>query len=346
MSQTLFVACTRGLEAPLLEELRELALPAAPAPGGCLVEDGPDGALVTANVQSRLASRVSWRLGQATTPAGLGAIPVRQLLGPGPAKLTVTTQGRVRPPPEVWRTAAERAFGLGREGLELSLRLDDGGAELWVDTSGELLYRRGARQETGKAPLRETLAAGLLRLARWSPGEPLWDVMCGSGTIVLEAAERSLGLQPGRARPFVFEAFPSVSATALTTARAPTVGRPTTLLASDLNAGALGVARRNARRAGVEAAITFERLDATRVKRPPTEPGLLLANLPYGKRVGSRFELAGLYAAVGASVRRELKGWRFGFLLEQGEEALGLPLSHIAPITNGGLSCQFVMGSM
>nr|MCU0702080.1 hypothetical protein [Myxococcaceae bacterium] len=130
----------------------------------------------------------------------------------------------------------------GDSPLEVSLRLDAGGAVVSVDTSGELLHVRGARQETGKAPLRETLASGVLRLCEWSPGEPLWDVMCGSGTFLLEAAEHALGLQPGRNRHFAFERFVSVSAEALAQATAPRAPVGTWLRGSDVNAGALGVA--------------------------------------------------------------------------------------------------------
>jgi putative N6-adenine-specific DNA methylase len=84
-----------------------------------------------------------------------------------------------------------------------------------VDSSGERLHRRGWRQEGGDAPLRETLAAAVLALARWQPDEPLYDPMCGSGTIPLEACARSLGLAPGLARSFAFESWPGLDAAAL-----------------------------------------------------------------------------------------------------------------------------------
>ncbi len=216
-----------------------------------------------------------------------------------------------------------------------------------LDTSGELLYFRGYRQEVGRAPLRETLAAGLLRLARWRPEEPLWDVMCGSGTILIEAAERALGLAPGRARRFAFEDFPTHDA-ARWRAR-PRTGPAVTprLFGSDLNAGALGVARRNARRAGVLEHLTLERFDATALPaRPGVPPGLVLSNLPYGKRVGARGELGALFEGLGASLRRACPGWRFAFLLQGGADALGLPLDSRAAVSNGGLRCEFVCGKV
>ncbi|MDX2013353.1 MAG: RNA methyltransferase [Myxococcaceae bacterium] len=230
--------------------------------------------------------------------------------------------------------------------LEVSLRLDAQGALVSIDTSGELLHVRGARQETGRAPLRETLASGVLKLCGWAPGEPLWDVMCGSGTFLLEAAEQALGLQPGRNRHFAFERFESVSADVVSQARAPGPAVATWLRGSDLNAGALGVARRNARRAGVLDALQLERLDATALRRPEVGPGLVLANLPYGKRVGARFELATLYSQVGRALRASLAGWRFAFLVQDGADALGLEVARSYRVKNGGLSCLVVTGRL
>lgn len=346
MTESLFVSCTPGLEAPLAVELAALGLAARVVTGGCEVADAPQGSFVRVNVQSRLASRVAWRLGQLETPAALARLPVRALLGPGPFQLGISEEpgARCAVPAEVWRNAAVKAWGALGEGPELSFRLSRAGCAVSVDTSGELLYLRGARQETGKAPLRETLASGVLKLCGWRPGEPLWDVMCGSGTIVIEAAEQCLGLQPGRARPFAFQAFPSVTAQALAEARLPGPAVKTWLHGSDLNAGALGVARRNARRGGVFEAITLARVDATTLVRPQTAPGLIVANLPYGKRVGAKFDLHGLYQGVGAALRRGFSGWRFGFLLQEGEDALGLALDAKTPVKNGGLWCQVVTG--
>lgn len=347
MREALFVTCTPGLEAPLAAELKALGLDGRQVVGGCEVEDAPVGSLVRVNVQSRVASRVWWRLGQVESPKALARVPLRALVGEGPVSLELSeAQGpRTTTPAEVWRNEAVKAWGVGKEpGLEVTLRLSRDGCAVSVDTSGELLHVRGARQETGKAPLRETLASGLLVLSGWRPGEALWDVMCGSGTILLEAAERSLGLQPGRARAFAFERFPSVAPGALDEAKRPGPAVKTWLKGTDLNAGALGVARRNARRAGVGEQLALERLDATQLTRPDVSPGLVLANLPYGKRVGNRFELEGLYRGVGAALKRSLGGWRFAFLLREGEAALGLPIAETFEVRNGGLACRLVTG--
>lgn len=348
MDERLFVGCTPGLEVALEGELTALGFSPRLVPGGCELERAPAGSLVRVNAQSRVASRVLWRLGEVTTPTELSRVPLRALVGDGRLALELAEEkgDRASIPAERWRAEALRLWGAGRgsEPVEVSVRLSRRGALVSVDTSGELLHVRGARQETGKAPLRETLASGLLRLAAWTPGEALWDVMCGSGTILIEAAEQSLGLRPGRARGFAFERFPSLAPALLDEARRPGPAVKTWLRGSDLNAGALGVARRNARRAGVLEALALERLDATKLTRPEVPPGLVLANLPYGKRVGNRFELDGLYRGLGAALRGSLRGWRFAFLLLSGEEALGLPLERAVDVRNGGLPCRLVTG--
>jgi putative N6-adenine-specific DNA methylase len=234
----------------------------------------------------------------------------------------------------LWSRVAERI-----------LLRNPGASKGGLDTTGELLHFRGYRQEVGRAPLRETLAAGVLALGGFTPGEPVWDVMCGSGTLVIEAAEWAAGLAPGRNRGFAFQGFPGHDLRAFAALPRSGPGSSAPVLGSDLNAGALGIARRNARRAGVFERLVLERLDATALApRPGLPPGLVVANLPYGKRVGAKGELRQLFEAVGASVRRACAGWRFAFLLETGEEALGLEVAARHEVANGGLRCHLVTG--
>lgn len=356
----LFVQCGLGLEEALAEELRELGLRARTTRGGCEC-DGPQASFERLNLWLRTAERVWLVLGFARRPAELSAISVERLL-PSGALVEVRGAGVGVGP---FEREARRLWGASSvsdaKAFELLVRGDaPRGATVCLDTTGALLHFRGARQEVGRAPLRETLAAGVLRLAGWAPAEPLWDLMCGSGALVIEAAERTAGLAPGRNRAFAFEGFaghdgaawralPRVAGAADGTSGGAGTGGPgkALLRASDLNAGALGTARRNARRAGVEQAIVFERLDATRLEPPQggsVGPGLVVANLPYGRRVGARSELGALYAALGASVRRACAGWRFAFLLEEGDERLDLAVDRRFEIANGGLHCRLLVG--
>jgi putative N6-adenine-specific DNA methylase len=338
--EDLFVPCTPGLEGALGQELEALGASGHLVAGGAEVE-GPPGTCVRINRWSRIGSRVLLRLGELTHPDAFTRLSLAPYRAPGQA-VWVDAFGEQA---SRWAEGAQRAWGAAPESpdaLAIQLRGHGGRCTVSLDTSGLLLHFRGYRQEVGRAPLRETLAAGVLRLCGYDPAVPLWDVMCGSGTILIEAAEQALGLAPGRQRSFAFERFPTPLAT-LPEPALQKIDRPV-LLGSDLNAGALGTARRNARRAGVFEALTLERLDATKLVARALPPGLVLANLPYGKRVGERDELGTLYAALGRSLRTACPGWRFGFLLEQGAERLGLPIEQRFEVGNGGLQCEVVTG--
>ncbi len=344
MTETLFIQCGLGLEPALREELADLGpwTRLTTERGGVEVE-GPPLAYQRVNLWSRVATRVLLRVATVAQPEAMSRVHLERF----GARFSVEASGDGA---SRWRSAAARAFGDSNDGLELQVRAAHGRATISIDTSGELLHVRGYRQEIGRAPLRETLAAGVLRLAGFAPREPLWDVMCGSGTLVIEAAEWARGLAPGRNRHFAFESFAGHDAPKLAALAKPREIPPAQppIFGSDLNAGALGTARRNAKRAGVLDALTLERLDATRLapRSGVAATGLVVANLPYGRRVGEAGELGRLYRQLGVALRRACKGWRFGLLLEEGAEALGLPVEATFPVVNGGLQCQVLVGRL
>jgi putative N6-adenine-specific DNA methylase len=223
-----------------------------------------------------------------------------------------------------------------------------------IDASGERLHRRGARVETGAAPMRETLAAGLLALAGWQPGTPVVDPMCGAGTIVIEAAMQALGRAPGAGRAFAMERWPIAAdptiAPALTALRdeagadGPTIHideAPTApIVGSDRDARMIESARRNAERAGVLAQITLACRDAD-AARPPSPTGLVITNPPYGRRLGDTRAAARGYRDLGRLLRAHFRGWRAAVVTPgrlEAERQLGLrPLARF-PLRNGGLS--------
>ncbi|MFO0598572.1 MAG: RNA methyltransferase [Myxococcaceae bacterium] len=332
--ERLFVGATPGLEGALGEELEALGFPGEVVSGGVELT-APPRAYWQLNLWSRLASRVLLRVAEVRSEAELAKLD----LGEFGAQFECDAFGADA---AKWGGARPSTKGAVRLSLRGTKR---GTCEVSIDTSGELLHFRGYRQEVGRAPMRETLAAGVLQLAKWKPGEALWDVMCGSGTLLIEAAERAAGLAPGRNRAFAFQSFPSHDTTAFAALPRSGPAVTTTLLGSDLNAGALGTARRNAKRAGVFELLKLERLDATRLA-PREGPGLIVANLPYGKRVGERDELASLYRALGQSLRRACGGWYFAFLLEGGAEHLGLEIQERHRVSNGGLDCEVVLGEL
>lgn len=241
---------------------------------------------------------------------------------------------------------------MGKGGAAARVRAEAGAVVVSVDTSGELLHRRGYRQEISHAPLRESLAAGLLLLAEYDVARALWDPMCGSGTIAVEAAWMALDRAPGLDRSFAFERWPSHDAKAWEREQAAARARikpalPAPIWASDKNAGALGVARRNARRAGVEALLKFERLDATKPRQGLGGTGLVIANLPYGKRVGSDAELRGLYRDFASALKQGLPGWRVAWLVADARLLdVGIDWTAQHRLDNGGIRCTFAVGPL
>lgn len=225
-----------------------------------------------------------------------------------------------------------------------------------ADASGALLHRRGYRQATAKAPLRETLAAALVLSSGWDRRSPLLDPLCGSGTIPIEAALLARRVAPGLATPdrtprrFAFHAWPDFDAAVWerVVSRARDEILPSTdapILGSDRNGGAIRAARSNAERAGVSADITFDTRALSAVE-PPRGPGWLITNPPYGVRVGEREALRDLFATLGRVARERLPGWTVALLSADRrlEAQTGLALEERLSTNNGGIPVRVVVG--
>ena len=194
--------------------------------------------------------------------------------------------------------------------VEVSILNDE--ATLTIDTSGSGLHKRGYRPLTGKAPLRETLAAGLVLLSFWNPDRPLVDPFCGTGTIPIEAALIGRNMAPGMNRVFAAEDWPTLEMSLWEVAReeARDLARPDLperIIGTDMDEESLGMARFHAERAGVAAEIHFQRRDfrALLSKRPY---GCVVTNPPYAERMGTSSEVGELYRAM-PEVLRRLKTW-------------------------------------
>jgi 23S rRNA (guanine2445-N2)-methyltransferase len=363
-----FVPALPGLEPAVQAEAEALGFSPRPVDGGVELTGAP-GLHQEANLRLRTASRVWLRLGRfaaadaGALTKGLASLP----LGPvwdgrtAPRLSVVLHRARFKGPDAVLAAAA-RAWGLSSveragpldeespEGLTLLVRVEGDTCTVSADTSGEPMHRRGYRQEVSRAPLRETLAAGILVLAGYDGVEPLVDPMCGSGTFLIEGAWMSQRRAPGLGRAFAFERFPGFDAAdwGARKARVEAEALPSprsALRGYDINAGSLGTARRNARRAGVT--LTLERQDVrTLAASAGLGPGLVVVNPPYGKRVGEAEDLPGLYRAMGATFRRAFQGWRAAVLLPEDPglvRALGLPEGRNLPVRNGGLRCRLLL---
>ncbi len=240
--------------------------------------------------------------------------------------------------------------------------LDAHGVTLYLDTSGEPLFKRGWRSEAGEAPLRENLAAGILRLAGWAPGVALLDPMCGSGTLVVEAAQAALGIAPGSTRAFGFERLKNFDAAAWEALRrAPATGPVVaaavvgaSLRASDVSGDAVALTRANLVRAGIPAdlaeAIAPKQIDARQVK-PHAETGLVVTNPPYGERIGIRGgrgderadeAIDAFFVEFGNTLKQRFAGWTAHVLTSDMnlQRRLRLSPDRRVPLFNGAIECR------
>lgn len=232
--------------------------------------------------------------------------------------------------------------------------LDAHNVTIYLDTSGEALFKRGWREETGEAPLRENLAAGLLRTAGWKPGTVLFDPMCGSGTILIEAAQMVAGIPAGARRRFAFEKFKDFNAEAWLAIKGSFKPNPLpealTLFGSDISGDMVAITRQNLRRAGILFDVPLKQVEAQEV-RPPTEtPGILLTNPPYGERIGVRGDntlstddlLTSFFSAFGTTLKQRFAGWSV-FLFSADlklPKLLRLKEARKTPFYNGALECR------
>ncbi|WP_371851452.1 THUMP domain-containing class I SAM-dependent RNA methyltransferase [Duganella sacchari] len=225
---------------------------------------------------------------------------------------------------------------------------------VYLDTSGEALFKRGWRTEIGDAPLRENLAAGLLRVAGWKPGMPLFDPMCGSGTILCEAAQMVQGVPPGARRSFAFEKFHDFDPQPWQDMKAAIKPNPLpsepTIFGSDISGDMVAMARHNLRSAGILFDVPLKQIEAQQIQAPTEQPGILLTNPPYGERIGVRGdstmpqdELANsFYAELSSTLKQRFAGWTvYLFTADLGvPKLLRLKESRKTPFFNGALECR------
>ncbi|HOW98314.1 MAG TPA: THUMP domain-containing protein [Kiritimatiellia bacterium] len=242
-------------------------------------------------------------------------------------------------------TGARPAVSRDDPDVRVQLYLANDKAALYADLSGESLHRRGYRLETGEAPLRETLAAAILRLSGWDRATPLVDPMCGSGTIAIEAAQWASNMAPGLGcERFGFErwaSFGESEAAALRELRGRLreevrPSRPR-IIAGDADAAVLDVAKANARRAGVR--LSF-RHSSIQDLQSGGEKGVIVTNPPYGVRLAAEPDLV---RGVAAALTR-MHGWRACLLAGSPEYERALPLRPVMKMSlpNGDIDCDFL----
>lgn len=375
MDYQLFAVSAPGMEDITAREVTELGLAqgreARSIPGG--VEFSGDlGTIYRANLLLRTASRVLVRLSTfyATEFSELhrkaSRLPWERYLHPGQSVLMRATCRKSK----LYHSDAviERVFDAiaGRLGAPVMsaaaadeeadqpaqlvvVRLFRNRCTVSVDSSGALLHRRGYRLATAKAPLRETLASGMVLASGWNGHVPLLDPFCGSGTIPIEAALWARNIAPGKARNFAFMEWPNFTPNVWTETLSAALAaeRPSapTILASDRDAGAIRAAQANAARAGVAGDIAFT-CQAVSAIAPPPEPGWVITNPPYGVRVSANKDLRNLYAQFGNVLRDKCLRWRVTFLCTDlrliGQTRLPVETAYVW--TNGGLRVRVAQG--
>lgn len=378
MTEHFFAPCPRGLESVLAAELEQLdAASIQPSPGGVAFQ-GDWRTCYRANLESRIASRVLWQItrhpyrSEADIYDLTHALPWQDWFEPGlsikvnlaaikcPLRSLDFVTLRIKDAVcDKFRATRGKRPDIDTTSPDMRIHgfLDAQKFTLYLDTSGEALFKRGLRQTQGEAPLRENLAAGILALAGWHPGTPLLDPMCGSGTLLLEAAQIACRIAPGSGRQFAFEKLKLFDAGNWKKLKQTATSRQLertfqSIYGSDLYGSALAHARHNLTAAGLAECVTLKQANVLEIS-PPAETGILVSNPPYGMRIGDQQELAVFYPQLGNVLKQRFSGWR-AFLLTADPmlpKTIRLTPSRRIPLFNGALECRLleyrlVAGSM
>ena len=369
---SLFVTCPRGLEAPLSQELEQLKCQDIRAVDGGVACKGGMEQVYRINLHSRTASRVLLRL----TKSGYRSEQdiykaAKNIRWTDWFDLEQTFKVKVEGKRaqvksldfvglkikdavcDVFRDAcgARPSVGKIRPDIRIHAFIDERDIQIFIDTSGEALFKRGYRQDTGEAPMRENLAAGLLLLAGYDGTQPFQDPFCGSGTIVIEAAWIATRRAPGLMRRFGFEKLKNFDAALWKKLQheAETQIRPTPapISGSDNDRYMIRAAVANAQAAEVDTFIRFEVKDA-QDSRPNGEGGILISNPPYGVRLAEVQALQALYPQLGAWLKQHYAGWLAGMFTGDRDMPKFMRLSpkRKIPLYNGNLDCRLFLMDM
>jgi len=365
-----FATCPRGLEEVLARELEGCGARATRRTGGGVHFEGELAVCYRANLHSRIASRILWRVAAAPY-ANEQDIYDAALRVAWPERFRATQTIRVdvsaiRAPVKSLEFVTLRVKDAvcdrfradtgGRPDVDtrapdvrIHAFLDASTVTFYLDTSGEPLWKRGWRSRTGEAPIRENLAAGIIALTGWLPGEPFLDPMCGSGTFLIEAAGIALALAPGSRRAFGFERLAGFDATLWQRLRDEAHATekprgPQPIHGSDLYGTELTQARAAIESAGISGVVQLKQANVLELS-PPAPAGVLVANPPYGVRLGEDKALEAFYPKLGDALKARFAGWRcYLFTADAARLArlIGLKASKRIPLYNGPLECRLL----
>jgi putative N6-adenine-specific DNA methylase len=363
----LTASCLFGMEGLVADELRYMGFDGVEAATGQVCFQGGPAEIVNSNLRLRTAERVMIKLGEFPAKTfdmlfeGVKALPWEDYIeksGAFPVRGS-SLDSALHSVPDCQRIIKKAAAVRLAEHYGLSRLPEDGAGHqircsimrdvacLYLDTSGEGLHKRGWRPNSNLAPLRETLAAAIVKLSRFKGKEIFIDPFCGSGTITIEAALAAINRAPGINRSFAAESWPlcpqKLWSEAREEARAAEFSGGYTILASDIDPACIETAKANAKRAGVDGIVRFKTADALTLPIPEG-PGVLAANPPYGERLMTPQEVQKLYSSMGRAWKG-LAGWKQYYLTNnpEFEKYFGKRATKRRKLYNGMIQCNLYM---
>lgn len=375
-----FCTCPRGLEVPLEDELNEIAEKStslkihARVPGGVHCSGSLQDCWLI-NLYSRIASRVLLRIAQGSyrnendiyhlalnqkwedwfNASNTIRIDVSSIKSPLKSINFITLKIKDAVVDHFRNRFGSRpSIDTKKPDIHIVAFLNASHITLYFDTSGEALFKRGWRTKTGDAPLRENLAAALLRIAGWKPGMVLFDPMCGSGTILAEAAHILAGIPPGINRQFAFEKLkgfdPQKWEALKKSVKFLDLPKKPTIFGSDISGDMIAIAKQNLAATNIPIDIPLKQIEAQSVQPPSAEPGIILTNPPYGERINVRGdktkewdEMTSLfYRSFSATLKQRFPGWKvFIFTADlDTPKMLRFKESRKTPLYNGAIECR------
>ena len=365
MTHHYFASCPRGLEEVLQQELMEVHASDIKRVDGGMLFSGDKEVLYKANLSSRIATRIlclvkqgsyeneddifnaalsvewtTWFALEKTIKVSTTAIqcPLKSI-----DFMTLRIKDAVC---DIFRekTGKRPDVEVRDPDIRIHLFLEKNNFSLYIDTSGAPLHQRGFRTASVEAPIKENLAAGIIKLSGWNPGEPFLDPMCGSGTFLIEAAMIASNQAPGLNRNFGFMAWKSFDNILFSTIKKTYMDQVTKkdflkIYGSDKDLRAIRVSKKNLTLAGFENSVQLVCKQFSEIT-PPYSEGVLVTNPPYGERIGE--ELDSAYPEWATSLKQSFAGWRTYFLTNDFRmpKLMRLSPSKKTPLYNGALDCR------
>ena len=365
MTHHYFASCPRGLEEVLQQELTDIHASDIKKVDGGMLFSGDNEVLYRANISSRIATRIlclvkqgtyeneddifnaalavewtSWFALEKTIKVSTTAIqcPLKSI-----DFMTLRIKDAVC---DIFRekTGKRPDVAVRDPDIKIHLFLEKNNFSLYIDASGAPLYQRGFRTASVEAPIKENLAAGIIKLSGWTPGEPFLDPMCGSGTFLIEAALIASNQAPGLNRDFGFMAWKNFDKTLFATIKTSYLDKVTKkdflkIYGSDKDLRAIRVSKKNLTLAGFENSVQLVCKQFSEIT-PHYNEGVLVTNPPYGERIGE--ELDSAYPEWASSLKKSFAGWRTYFLTNDFRmpKLMRLSPSKKTPLYNGALDCR------